>query len=235
MISHNLTLFIPHSMITLIEPQRWKDILTWLNHWVSSNPSLFHVTSISADIFVFSYPVILIFMYFYGYIKHKKDYQLAGISILISWIVSISINLIIQLFIRKARPETLPWLELILSHVPTISFPSDHAAISMAIAVGFFLQIEANRGEQRRTNSALLLFRLLAFSLFIFSIIMWISRIAVAIHRPTDILAWWIIWIIWGRIGRKLCYTPLWIKAMSRMIGIGNSLVSFLLPARFRS
>lgn len=218
-------------MITLIEPQRGKNILEWLNHFVSSDPTLFHAVSICADIFVFAYPVILIAMYFYGYVRKKQAFQLAGISILMSWVVAIAINLIIQLFIWKDRPETLAWLKLILSHVPSISFPSDHAAISMAMAVWTFLAFTNLKDlKQKHTWVNGFSFMLLAFSL-----IMGVCRIAVAIHRPTDILAWWIIGIIWWRIGRKLSYSTIGTKLTNWIIWVSNNIINWILPAKFRS
>ncbi|MFZ5341182.1 MAG: hypothetical protein ACOZBL_01040 [Patescibacteria group bacterium] len=51
------------------------------------------------------------------------------------------LNLIIQLFIEKQRPEQLLISadKLIFSHVPDSPFPSDHAALSAAIATSIML------------------------------------------------------------------------------------------------
>ena len=93
----------------------------------------------------------------------------------------------IQHFVTKARPESLPGLELILKHLPTISFPSDHATVSMAIAIGTVL-VAKQMGWKR--------ILLLGILLIDVSIIMSVSRVAVAIHRPTDIIAGWGIGMI---------------------------------------
>ena len=158
----------------------------FLNNLVS-DPAVFKIVSILADIFVFAYPILLLGLFIYGMKKAKKEYQFGSISIFISVAVSALITLAVQQLIWKERPESLPGLELILEHVPTISFPSDHATVSMAIAVGTFL-IARQMGWRK--------ILLLAFFLFDASILMCLSRVAVAIHWPTDILAGWGIGMI---------------------------------------
>ncbi len=210
-------------MLTLVEPIRGKQILESLNHVVSSSHSLFQATSIASDIFVFMYPLFLIGLFLYGYKKKQIDTQYAGIQIVASVIAATAITIIIQQLIRKDRPESLPWLQLILSHVPTISFPSDHATVSMAIAVGTYLVSGKRKAESGRPD----FLYICSLMLLAFSLIMWIARVAVAVHRPTDIIAWWIIWIIWWRIGRKLTHikyikniSQTIIKSVNKMIGL---------------
>lgn len=157
-----------------------------LNHLVN-DPTVFKIVSILADIFVFTYPLLLLGLFIYGMKKAKKEFQYGSISIFISVVCATLITLVVQQLIWKERPESLPGLDLILQHVPTISFPSDHATISMAIAVGTFL-VARQMGWKK--------IRLLSFFLLSVSVLMCLSRVAVAIHRPTDILAGWGIGII---------------------------------------
>lgn len=157
-----------------------------LNHLVN-DPTVFKIVSILADIFVFTYPLLLLGLFIYGMKKAKKEFQYGSISIFISVVCATLITLVVQQLIWKERPESLPGLDLILQHVPTISFPSDHATISMAIAVGTFL-VARQMGWKK--------ILLISFFLFDISILMCLSRVAVAIHRPTDILAGWGIGII---------------------------------------
>ena len=125
--------------VELVEPSRGQHLLATLNHIVSSNATIFHTTTILADIFVFAYPILLIALFLYV-LKHKNiSYQHHSLQILTSAITATVITIFIQQLVRKDRPESLPGLQLILSHVPSISFPSDHATISMAIAIGAML------------------------------------------------------------------------------------------------
>lgn len=185
-------------LVELTEPSWWQSLLTWLNHVVSGNATLFHTATILADIFVFAYPILLVVLFVYGR-KHKRiHYQHQSLQILSSVAVATMITILIQQLIRKDRPESLPGLQLILAHVPTISFPSDHATVSMAIAVGTMLVRRHNKSRYSGGT------KYIPRALLVCSLIMGIARVAVAIHRPSDIAAWRIIGIVWGVWGRYL-------------------------------
>jgi len=50
------------------------------------------------------------------------------------------LNLFIQIFVTKQRPEDLiDKSSLLLEHIPDASFPSDHAAMSSAIAMSVLI------------------------------------------------------------------------------------------------
>lgn len=122
-------------IIELIEPQRGKDMLTILNQIISNTTGLFDLAAVSADIFVLTYPILLIALFLYGWKKNQIEYQQDAVKIMFSVVVATLITIAIQQFVRKERPETLQGLHLILNHLPTISFPSDHATVSMAMAI----------------------------------------------------------------------------------------------------
>jgi membrane-associated phospholipid phosphatase len=96
---------------------------------------------ILADIFVFSYPVFLAGRYIYGMIKQQLIYKITALAIFISAIGGFLINAIIHLITEKQRPELYisNKNKLILSHLPTDPFPSDHACVSAAIATATLL------------------------------------------------------------------------------------------------
>ena len=210
-------------MITLYEPLRGKQLLTLLNSRASSNEILFHGISILADVFVFVYPILLLFLFFRGYSSKNKSMQFYSISILLSTAIAVWINILIQFFIWKERPETLQWLKLILKHVPSISFPSDHAAVSMAFAIGFIMSMKLLLPKSYRNRS---------YFLITASLIMGICRVAVAVHRPTDILIWWIIGIIWGYTGYTLSNTKTVQKLIYWLISISNTIIGHILPQK---
>lgn len=203
--------------VELIEPQWGKNILAFLNQTVSNAPGLFEIASISADIFVLTYPIFLTALFLYGWKKHNIAYQQDAMRIMFSVIVATCITIAVQQFVRKDRPETLPGLQLILAHLPTISFPSDHATVSMAIAVWSFFVFTRHRKQYHIATTTI------PWILLAFSIIMSTSRVAVAIHRPTDILAWWIIWIIGGSLGYAISgysYVQNYIISLTQQINV---------------
>lgn len=94
-------------------------------------------------------------------------------------------NIIIQYFVFKERPIYSQWenLATILKELPTASFPSDHAAVSMMIGLSalYYWGISNNK-----------LMKNVWYFWIVTSIIMWICRIMTWVHRPTDILAGWL-------------------------------------------
>lgn len=160
--------------------------MTYLNHLVSQNTTFFQISSLLSDAIVFTFPLILILLTIMWWKKRKPMLQDAALIIFWSSAMAALINIIIQWLITKDRPESLPWLQLILDHLPTMSFPSDHAAVAMAFSVSFLLLLY---GYSRN-------YKIIWILLCVGSIIMGICRTAVAVHWPTDILVWWIIGIV---------------------------------------
>ncbi len=169
-------------MISLKEPKRWQDFLIAMNQYVRNHYMLKEVVPITADIFVFSYPIFLVSIYLWWLYKYQEEYNIWAIYIFFSTVVSILINLILQHFIYKLRPEqlVLTQKDLIFSHVPDRPFPSDHAAVSSAVAMATLLW-------WIKTNNKFFIGFWVIF--WIFAFIMDISRIAAGVHWPTDILA----------------------------------------------
>ncbi len=176
-------------MIKLLEPVWWIKLLEELNELVHSNEMLKTLVPFTADIFVFSYPIYLVVFYLYGKFQKETDYKEYALYIFFSSISAVAINLFIQQFIDKSRPEqiVLSKENLIFEHVPDAPFPSDHAAISFAIAMASTLV------AIKEKNKTLLW---VSIMLWIFAITMGLSRIAAGVHWPTDILWWAIIWIV---------------------------------------
>lgn len=172
-------------MITVTEPIRGKTLMTYLNHLVSQNTTFFQICSVLSDAIVFSFPIILVFLTIYGWKQKKQAIQEIAFIIFLSSGTAAVINLLIQSFVSKDRPESLPWLQLVLNHLPTMSFPSDHAAVAMAFSVSLLLLLS------RYSRNCKIIWILLCAG----SIIMGICRTAVAVHWPTDIIVWWTIGI----------------------------------------
>lgn len=173
----------------LTEPLRWKNVLYFLNNRVFDSAILTQIVPITADVFVFAYPVILVIRYIVGIIKHKTQYKSDSLLVLLSVVYVIIINLWLQQILDKARP-IFAWdnsIHLILQELPSASFPSDHAAVSMVIALMIY-----RVGRHRNLKHL----KSLWIVLVVIAVIMSVSRIAVWVHRPTDILAGWGVAVI---------------------------------------
>ena len=177
----------------LIEPKRWLEILLALHQSMLSSTTRTSLTPILADVFVFSYPIYLVILYIMWWIKKQISYKIASLWIFANVVITTLINLGIQLLVQKSRPNIVLWLadqktETILhDYLPSSSFQSDHAAVSMSIAIASLLWwIQKNDKK----------YTIFGIILIVFSLIMSISRVATAIHRPTDIIGWLLIWAI---------------------------------------
>lgn len=175
-------------LFKLIEPTWWQQLIVFMNNYVNAHSILSKLVPLTADIFVFTYPVYISAIYLLGIRKKDDFYKNAALYIFFSWISSVMLNLFIQVFVDKARPESIlsRW-KLLLDHIPDASFPSDHAAMSAAIAMSIMLWWMKNNNKK---------FIYTSFVFWIFCITMSLSRIAAWVHWPTDIIFGMLVWII---------------------------------------
>ena len=191
-------------MFKLVEPQWWVDLLNSLFAWMQASVFWSQWIPVLADIFVFSYPVYLIVLYGYGIFQKWKHWKMetlkdglyhkvAAMYIAAGVGCSVIVNLAIQFFVDKSRPNVVLGLadlkqETVLHHfLPSSSFPSDHAAVTMSIAM-----ISLFRGIKNKDK------KFLRFGgiLIIFSLITSFARVTSGVHRPTDIIAGSLVGII---------------------------------------
>ena len=185
-------------MFHILEPQWWIALLQILNAWMMSSPALMYRIPKLADIFVFTYPVYLLLLYFRGVVSRfrwwtsqtlkrwKEYYKIAAMFVGVSVLVSVVVNLLLQYVFVKVRPNVILWLidnkteSILHKFLPSSSFPSDHAVVSMSIAMATLLWWLSRKDKR---------FVWMSIPLFVFSLIMCFCRIAGAIHWPTDIIA----------------------------------------------
>lgn len=178
--------------IQLIEPSRWMNILQW---WIDIQTKYEWISNLAptlADIFVVAYPVFLLSIYLYAIIKKRLLIKQWAIYICLATFIAVLINIWIQTFFSKERPI------VVLNHVeaeetllhdilPSSSFPSDHAVVSMAFAMATLLWWIYNRRK----------FFTCFWVLFVLiSLVMTSCRILTLVHWPSDILAWLWLWIL---------------------------------------
>jgi membrane-associated phospholipid phosphatase len=213
------------NIIPLPEPKRSAELMKWLNAWINTHDVLIQIVPITADVFVFTYPLMLCILYLYGEYGDwttRLEYKLYSLYIATSAAWTVVCNAIIQVLVQKDRPEWYINQQefLLLQHLPTDPFPSDHAGVSAAVAMS--LTIRAKQTKNTRL-------RWLAVYTRCASIIMSLSRVGVAIHWPMDTVAGVVVWWV---VAYSLRYTSLWSLwkkyCAMPLISIQNKLFTFL-------
>lgn len=127
-------------------------IITTLNTRMASSSILIKIIPILGDIFVFTYPIYLLYIYFSHsesisrwkkilHISENSTNKINALTIIFATASGVIINYIFKAFISEARPyESIalainPQESLILNSIPTDSFPSDHATVGMTVAL----------------------------------------------------------------------------------------------------
>ncbi len=180
-------------MLKLVEPQWWVNLLKSLFAWMQASIFRSYRIPILADVFVFTYPFYLLALYIYGIAKKKIYYKISALYIFAGLCFSAIVNLGIQFFVDKVRPNVVLWLpnlkhETVLNKfLPTSSFPSDHAAVTMGIAMMSLFRWIKNKDKKFLRFGGILI---------IFSLITSFARVASGVHRPTDIIAGSIVGIV---------------------------------------
>ena len=176
----------------LIEPSWWMDILNWGIDIQTKYEWIANLAPVLADIFVVAYPIFLICIYLYAIIKKKPLVKQGAIYICLATFIAILLNIWIHTFFYKERPiVVLNQVEaeetLLHDILPTSSFPSDHAVVSMAVAVAtllWWLYIKRK------------FFVWSGIVFVIFSLVMTACRVLTLVHRPSDIFAWLFLWAL---------------------------------------
>lgn len=156
---------------------------------MNSSQNLIHWLPILADVFVFTYPVFLIWLYVTWRIKRTIYYKRASLFVFTGTFLSVCLNVFIQFFVDKTRPNFVLWLldekteSILHKFLPTSSFPSDHAAVSMWLAMATLFWWIKNKDRK---------FIWFGVVFLMFSLIMCFARITIAVHWPTDII-WWLL------------------------------------------
>lgn len=176
----------------LIEPSWWMDILNWGIDIQTKYEWIANLAPVLADIFVVAYPIFLICIYLYAIIKKKPLVKQGAIYICLATFIAILVNIWIHTFFYKERPiVVLNQVEaeetLLHDILPTSSFPSDHAVVSMSVAVAtllWWLYIKRK------------FFVWSGIVFVIFSLVMTACRVLTLVHRPSDIFAWLFLWAL---------------------------------------
>ncbi len=190
-------------MINLIEPLWSVNISKSLFAWMQASVFLSHRMPIFADVFILTYPVFLVILYVYGMITKKLQYKISAVFIFFGTLLSAIINLLIQYFVIEARPNVvlgLPDLKhetIFHKFLPSSSFPSDHAAVSMGIAFSSIVWWVKNKDKKYIRFGVILI---------VFSLITSFSRLTTGVHWITDVIGGSIVGIVvpWILMNKKI-------------------------------
>ena len=162
-----------------------KQISLTLNNFVR-NYWLEKITSVMADAPIFFVTGFLVAAWFYWNFKKNDEKKKDLIFMFFSAVGAIITNLIVQQFVEEARPETL--VQPLIEHIPDASFPSDHAAVSVAFLVSLYLF-----GYKK------------TFWVYLpFVVLMNVSRIAAGVHWFFDVIVGVFVGIFWAFLMKKL-------------------------------
>lgn len=124
---------------------------------------------------VYLVPILLIFFWFWHKKEETQKFLLNLLIMLgISWQV---ITPIIGSLVNRARPFDLAGAHELVFHVPSYSFPSDHALFFAALTTYLFL------GKYNKAGTVA----------FIATILVSFARVIGGLHWPGDILFGWIL------------------------------------------
>lgn len=141
-----------------------KQIFLFLNGLAGKNSILDAIWIFLAQYAIFIFGLILIYLLR----KDRKLFFKAALAALIT----ITVVAVIKQIWFLPRPFIGEKVKVLISHIPDSTFPSKHTAVAFALALGVFL-------EKKR----------LGIWLLVLALLIGLSRIAVGVHYPADILS----------------------------------------------
>ncbi len=139
---------------------------------VAANPFFLTLLTGTGVYLVYLVPFLLIYLWFAVSRKISLRATLAGV---LAW-EGLS-KLVAKIFDRPRPGLSQIGAKELVFHRPDTSFPSDHSAFLMALAVSFYLAGERKLGH-----------------LFVgLAILVGVSRVGVGLHFPLDILGGWLV------------------------------------------
>ncbi len=152
-----------------------QSISTHASDYVAAHTWLANILIVLGVGLVYIVPVILIVVWF-GY--SRKIALKAAIAGLLAWE---GLSKLIAHFVHRARPSLsqIGAKELVF-HRPDTSFPSDHSAFIMAVALIFYFA-----GYKKLGHATLAM-----------AIVVGIARVGIGVHFPGDVLAGWLVGLV---------------------------------------
>ena len=159
------------------------EIFRLINNLANKNTLLDNVMLIFSEYMIYIFAGIIALVFLLGVIRKDEKVRWVAINTALLTII----NLILAYFIGGIyyvdRPFVHNKVNLLYPHAPDASFPSDHATVTMSIALGI------NKYD-----------KVFGIVLTILSIIVGFSRVYVGHHSPADVVGTYIIVFIMSYI-----------------------------------
>ncbi|MGN5455797.1 MAG: undecaprenyl-diphosphatase [Candidatus Kurthia intestinigallinarum] len=146
-------------------------IFQWINTWAGKNPVLdFSMVFLSTSLPIIAV-VLMLWLWFIPNKTMRKHRQHTAIYATCATAISLLLNIVIHTLYYHPRPFVTHHVHQLVAHTIDSSFVSDHAIVAFSIALIFVLRKEAGR-----------------WLIFIWAVLVGISRIYVGVHYPLDII-----------------------------------------------
>lgn len=154
-----------------------QQIFSWFNSWVGQSPIFDSIIKFIAIYTVYLVPILMLYFFYVYFWKDEKGRKfMLGIFVTSVFCWQIIAGIIGRL-INRPRPFNVAGAREVVFHLPSYSFPSDHALFLMFLSVYLYLL-----GYKRMGIIALII-----------TITVSIARVIGGLHWPGDVLAGWII------------------------------------------
>lgn len=186
----------------------------WINNWAGQSSLLDGTMLAITNSVPYVAVALLLFLWFSGNNKNNLEKRYTAIYAAFSTIIALLINSIIHLVYYHPRPFMAHHVHLLVNHAADSSFVSDHAVLVFAIAWTILLRNER-----------------IKYPVFIWAILVAVSRIYIGVHYPVDVMGSALI--AFGTSVFFIHYSKKW-EPMMQIIFRLYSLVTNRLTAIFR-
>ena len=159
------------------------EIFRLINNLENKNTFLDNAMLIFSEYMLYVFAGMIALVFILGVIKKDKKVRWVAINTFLLTVINIILAYFIGSIYYVDRPFVHNKVNLLYQHVEDASFPSDHATVTMSIALGI-----------NKYN------KFLGIVLTILSIIVGFSRVYVGHHSPADVVGTYIIVFIMSYI-----------------------------------
>ena len=159
------------------------EIFRLINNLENKNTFLDNAMLIFSEYMLYVFAGMIALVFILGVIKKDKKVRWVAINTFLLTVINIILAYFIGSIYYVDRPFVHNKVNLLYSHAPDASFPSDHATVTMSIALGI-----------NKYN------KVFGIVLTILSIIVGFSRVYVGHHSPADVVGTYIIVFIMSYI-----------------------------------
>lgn len=154
-----------------------RTLVLWLNGQAASHPILAVLARVAAQYLILFLPALLVWLWWRRTGDGRRLVLLAGGAALLAFLL----NGVLGHIVARPRPFSALAVQLLVAHPERgDSFPSDHAALSSAVAIALW------RGGERVWGPIAL----------VMAVVIGVARIMVGVHYPSDIVGGLVVGLV---------------------------------------